>query len=48
MTTCYEHLRKPKKENNDFNRLQSYFHAIENNTTDEYHRKHGRKLDEFY
>ena len=46
--TCYEHLRKkPEKENKDYDRLQSYFHAIEQNKVKEYHDKHGRRLDEF-
>jgi hypothetical protein len=47
MSTCYEHLRKGK-EQNDYNRLQNYFHAIENNQVDEYHKKHGRKKLEEY
>ena len=40
--TCYEHLRKAKQNRENFDRLQSYFHALENNTLDEYHKKHGR------
>ena len=39
--TCYERLRK-KTEQSDYKRLSSYFHAIENDTLDEYHKQHGR------
>jgi len=45
--TCYEHLRKPEKDIKDFERLQGYFRAIEEDKIDEYHKKHGRRLDEF-
>jgi len=42
--TCYEHLRT-KKESSEYHRLQSYFNAIDNNTVEEYHNKHGRKYE---
>jgi len=40
--TCYERLRNNKEANN-FNRLNSYFHALENNQLDTYH-NHREKL----
>ena len=39
--TCYENMRKKNKTDN-YDRLQSYFQAIEQDKTDEYHKKHGR------
>ena len=41
--TCYEHLRNNKKDDDYFKRLQSYFHALENDKVKEYHKKRGRK-----
>ena len=42
--TCYENLRKKEKTNN-YKRLMSYFHAIEQDKVDEYHNQHGRNKD---
>jgi len=41
--TCYERLRQQRQNIDTYNRLQSYFHALEQNKTDEYHDQHGRK-----
>ena len=43
--TCYEHLRKNNNQDKEtFNKLQSYFHALENDKLDEYHdRREQRK-----
>jgi len=36
--TCYEHLRKKTKEDGEtFSRLNSYFHALENDKLEQYH-----------
>jgi hypothetical protein len=36
--TCYEHLRKKNNQDKEtFNKLHSYFRALENNKLDEYH-----------
>jgi len=44
---CYEHMRKKLEDNNNnddvfYNRLHSYFQALETNKIIEYHRKRGR------
>lgn len=41
--TCYENLRKHIEGRENFDRLQSYFNAMENNKLDEYHDKHHRR-----
>ena len=43
--TCYERLRKKDSEERggDFHRLNSYFHALENNKLDEYHDRREQK-----
>jgi hypothetical protein len=47
--TCYEHLRKNIQDAETYNRLDNYFRAIQENKTDEYHKKHGRgKNDKLY
>lgn len=40
--TCYENMRKKQNDPETFHRLQSYFHAIEKDKTEEYHNQHGR------
>jgi len=43
MTTCSERIYRNienKKEN--FDRLQDYFHALEHNQLEDYHKKHKR------
>ena len=41
--TCYERLRQPK------DRLDNYFLALEQDKTDEYHKRHGRnkKIEDY-
>ena len=40
---CYERLRQQKKNIDMYNRLNSYFNALENDKVKEYHQKRGRK-----
>lgn len=42
--TCYEHLRKKKNTNEEFNRIKGYLYALKTDQTEEYHHKHGRGL----
>ena len=43
--TCYEHLRQHIQDRENYDRLNSYFNALELDKTDEYHDKHGRKKE---
>ena len=38
--SCVEHLRKNKEKTDDYNRLNSYFNALEQDETEEYHDRH--------
>lgn len=40
--TCYERLRKQIQDKESYDRLQSYFNAVDNEKLDEYHKQHGR------
>ena len=39
--TCYERLRN-NKDKKDYHNLQAYFHAVDNNTVEQYHTRRGR------